>query len=182
IKAGAADESTIHVGLHHDPGDVIRLDRAPVQDPHLVGDVTGEPPAEPGSDGSTTLLGVFWHGYLARPDRPDRFVGDHDAAGLRRLDTGESPIELTKRVLDLTALAAYIEALPDAHDRGELVGLGRLDLGVHEGIVLMVVLPPLRVTDDDIAAAELGEHGGGHLAGVGAVLVLRHVLRAVLDQ
>ena len=55
--------------------------------------------------------------------------------------------------------------------------------------VEVAVLPPFvdirsiqTLVDGDIAAAELGEHGGGHLAGVGAVLVLRHVLRAVLDR
>ena len=39
----------------------------------------------------------------------------------------------------------------------------------------------LGVAHDDVGDAELVEHGGGDLTGVGAVVVDRHVLGAVLD-
>src|SRR5262245_7735589 len=182
VKAGAADEGAVHVGRCHDPGDVVHLDRSPVQDPYLVSQVAGKQLGEPRPDGGTDLLGVFRGGSLTCPDRPYWLVGDHDAAGVRRPNAGEGAIELAQGVLDLTALTAYIEPLTDAHDRRELVGLGRPDLGVHECVVLMVILPPLRVADDDIPAAQLGKHASGYLARIWAALVLRHVLRAVLDQ
>ena len=41
---------------------------------------------------------------------------------------------------------------------------------------------PLRVADDDVAAAELGEHRRRDLAGVGARVVARAVLRAPGDR
>ena len=56
---------------------------------------------------------------------------------------------------------------------------GRVHLAVDQGVVLPVELPALRVPDEDVAAAELGEHRARHVAGVGAGLVRRQVLRAV---
>jgi hypothetical protein len=45
-----------------------------------------------------------------------------------------------------------------------------------------VVLAPLGVADDGVAHAELLQHGRRHLAGEGALLVLRDVLRAEFQR
>src|SRR5262245_22603583 len=68
IQARTAHQGAIHVGLRHDPGNIVRLDRPPVQDPHLVSKVTCVQVREPGPDGGTDLLGVLWSGHLAGPD------------------------------------------------------------------------------------------------------------------
>ena len=44
-----------------------------------------------------------------------------------------------------------------------------------------MVLATLRVTHDHVGDAELAEHLSGDFAGVGTVVVDRHVLRTVLD-
>ena len=49
-------------------------------------------------------------------------------------------------------------------------------------IAFAVQRAPLRVADDDVAAAELGEHRRRDLAGVGARVVARAVLRAPVDR
>ena len=55
----------------------------------------------------------------------------------------------------------------------------RVHLAVDGRVVLAVDLAALRVPDEDVAAAELGEHGARHVAGVGTGVVRRQVLRAV---
>src|SRR5262249_17367420 len=53
--------------------------------------------------------------------------------------------------------------------------------GVDQLVALMVVLAPLRVAREHIAAAQLGEHPAADVTGVGAVGVRRDVLGAVLQ-
>jgi len=63
------------------------------------------------------------------------------------------------------------DAPPDAG------GQCALRLGRNHLVRLTVVLAALRVTDDGVAATEFLQHGHAHFAGVGALLVRRHVLR-----
>ena len=53
-----------------------------------------------------------------------------------------------------------------------------MDLLVHDLVGLAEEGAALAVADDDIAHAQIGEHIGGHLAGVGAALFEVDVLRA----
>jgi hypothetical protein len=64
----------------------------------------------------------------------------------------------------------------------QAVAEGGGDLGVDHGVVLAVVLATLGVAGEDVAAAELGEHRPADVAGEGAGVVGREVLRAVLEQ
>src|SRR5882757_10139685 len=58
VQRGASHQGTVHIRLGHDRGDVARLDRAAVLDPHTVGErlvvQLGEAPADRAAD----LLGV----------------------------------------------------------------------------------------------------------------------------
>jgi hypothetical protein len=57
------------------------------------------------------------------------------------------------------------------HDRRDALGQRSLGLVGHQRIGLAVVLAALRMADDGITHAKLAQHGGRHLAGVGARLV-----------
>ena len=56
----------------------------------------------------------------------------------------EGRVELGEDVLDVAARLADLEALADAEDRREPVPVGRLDLGVDDRVVLVVVLRAAR--------------------------------------
>ena len=77
---------------------------------------------------------------------------------------------------------ADLEALADAHDRGHVRGQRLVRLGVDDLVGLGVVLAALGVADDDVGAAELGQHRRRDLAGVGAGVLGRDVLGAVPDR
>ena len=57
----------------------------------------------------------------------------------------------------------------DADDRRDAAGQRGLGLVGHQRVGFAVVLAPLRMADDGIAHAEFLQHGGRHLAGVGAL-------------
>jgi hypothetical protein len=82
-------------------------------------------------------------------------------------------------VRHLGALAADVEPLADAQDRDQPVPQRRLHLAVDHGVVLAVVLAPLRVAHRDVGAARACSAWPGHLTGVGAGVVLGEVLGAV---
>jgi len=52
-------------------------------------------------------------------------------------------------------------------------------LGGHQSVVFVVVGAPLGVPHDDEGAAQFGQEGPADVAGVGARVVLREVLRTV---
>ena len=121
---------------------------------------------------------------LAGADRPDRLVGDHDAAARGHLLGGhalERGVELGRGVRDVRAGLADLQPLPHAEDRDEAVPQGRLRLGGDDGVVLAVDRPPLGVPDDDVLAGQRREHRAADVAGVGAGVVRREVLGAVAD-
>ena len=180
VEGGSADQCAVDVALRHDPGDVGRLDRAAVEHAHAVGEVAAVELGQPGPDRGADLLRVGGRGHLAGADRPHRLVGHHDAGRLLRGTPIQRAVELAQRVRDLVARSADVQTLADAQDRAPgRCGRRRLDLPVHDRVVLGVVLPPLGVPDDDVGAAELGQHDAGDVAGVGAGVVRRQVLGAV---
>ena len=73
-----------------------------------------------------------------------------------------------------TLALAYVGGVGNVRERGaclrgdDLVGLG-------------VIGAPFAVPDDGVAATALVQHAGRHLAGVGTLVVGRHVLRAPTD-
>ncbi|CAN3995747.1 Spore coat protein gerQ, partial [Dysosmobacter welbionis] len=71
-----------------------------------------------------------------------------------------------------------LQALAHADD-GVHAGIQHgVDLLVDGGIGLAEILPPLAVAHDDVLHAQVLQHVGGDLAGVGALLLKVHVLGA----
>src|SRR6478752_2248246 len=172
-------EGAVDVFLGHDRRDVAGLDAAAVEHAYAVGDVAAVELGEQRADGCTHLLGVVGGRDLAGADGPDRLVGDDDRRSLLLGHPVEVLAQLGDDVLDLAALLAHVESLAAAEDRRQAVGIGRLDLGVDDGVGLAVALAPLAVPDGDVRAAELGEEGARDVTGVGTRGVRRQVLRAV---
>ena len=85
-------------------------------------------------------------------------------------------------MLDVLAGLADLEVLTTADDRGHAILDGLLGLDVDQLVGLVVVLATLGVTNDDVGAAQLRQHGAGHLTGVGAVVVSGDVLGAIGDR
>src|SRR6478752_5756705 len=182
LQAGAPDEASVDVRLLHDPADVRGLDRPAVEDPQAVGRTVAVHLADALADRRADLLRVVRGRHLARADGPDGLVGDHEARDLLGGEPVERAVELREREGHVLAGLAYVETLPDAHDRGH-PGVERLvGLRVDQLVGLVVVHPALAVPDDDVGAAQLGQHGRGDLAGVGAVVVDGDVLGAVADR
>jgi hypothetical protein len=64
-------------------------------------------------------------------------------------------------------------------DNGNQAGAERrLRLGAHQVIGFAVIAAPLGMADDDVAAADVGQHGRADIAGVRALLGRVAVLRA----
>src|SRR5579859_913948 len=130
-------------------------------------------------DGRADLLGVFWGGHLARPDRPDRLVRDDQAGYLPGGEPGQPRVKLRAAIIEVAARLPDGQRLADAEHRGHLLPEDRPDLGVDQRVVLIVVLPALRVPGQHELTAQLRQHSRADVSRVGAVVVLRHVLRAV---
>ena len=92
------------------------------------------------ADRAADLLRVLGGGHLAGADRPHRLVGDHQPGHLVRVEAGQRAADLGKRVLHLAAFTPHVEALADAHDRGDVVGDRLARLRVDQCVVLVVVL------------------------------------------
>ena len=75
------------------------------------------------------------------------------------------------------AALALLERLADAQDRHQAVAQGRDELARDERVVFPVQGAPLGMADDDVAAADIGEHRGRDLAGMGAGFFRADVLR-----
>src|SRR5215469_13940913 len=181
IEAGPTDQGTIDGWLRHHCCDVVGLNRPAIQDTHTFGRIGAVNLGNPVTNGRDGLLRVRGGRHLTGADGPDRLVGENHARHLLGLDPAQPLDHLGTAVVDVMSRLAYFEGLPDAQDGHETPPQRGLDLGVHRGVVLAVVLPPFGVPGEHVRAAELGQHGAGHLAGVGALVVGGDVLRAVAD-
>ena len=125
-------------------------------------------------------LRLFGRGRQAGADGPHRLVGDDDLRDAVRQRVDDRRQLALDDAVGLARLALR-ERLADADDRRELVRERGLGLVGDELVALGVQRAALGVADDHVAAAELGQHRRRHLAGVGARLVRRAVLRAPGD-
>ena len=72
---------------------------------------------------------------------------------------------------------ALRQCLADTHNRPQFRRQRRLGLAVHRCVVLVEILPPLRVADNDVPDVKLPQHPGRNFPGIGARRRLVHVLR-----
>src|SRR5919112_2617361 len=131
LQAGAADEGAVDVLLRHDRGDVRRLDRAAVQHPDGVRDVTAPPLGEPRADRRAHLLRIVRCGHLAGPNGPHRLVRDDERASLLLAQALQGAVQLGEDVRNVLAGLADLQPLTDAEDRRQAVPVRRLHLGAH---------------------------------------------------
>ena len=75
-----------------------------------------------------------------------------------------------------------LEGFAHAHDRFQAGGERRLGLGVDEGIAFLLVFAPFGMAKNHVVHTQIAQHAGVDLAGVCAVIVRAHVLRAHLDE
>src|SRR5215471_2476060 len=135
----------------------------------------------PFPDGRADLLRVLRQRHLAGADRPDRLIGDRQHTDLLGGEPCQPGVKLPDAVRKMRPRLPDSQRLPDRQHWLHLVLQYGLDLGVHQRIVFVVKLPPLRVPGQYITAPELGQHPPADVTGVGAVLMWRDVLRPVLQ-
>src|SRR5690606_35870395 len=126
-------------------------------------------------------LRVVRRGREARTDRPHGLVRHHEALGGDPVEPRERAPELREHDLARPAGVALLAGLAHAQHGHEPRLQGARDLLPHDGVVLAVVLPPLRVADDGVGGAGVGDHRGRYLARVRALGVGGDVLRPQRD-
>src|SRR5216110_3019004 len=78
VQARAADQRAVDLGLGDEVVDVLALDAAPVEDSDRLGDLLRRELREQAPQVPVDLAGLARRRVDARPDGPDRLVGDDD--------------------------------------------------------------------------------------------------------
>src|SRR5207247_334256 len=162
--------------------DVLGLDAAAVEDPDRLGGLFRGELREQAAEVAVDLAGLGVRRVDARPDGPDRLVGEDDLLHLRRRHAGEPGAQLTLDRREGESLAPLLRRLADAEDRREPVGHGGAELEIDDLVGLADLLAPFGVADEHPTAAEVGEHRRRDLAGVGARGLVVTRLRPELDR
>ena len=131
-----------------------------------------------GADGGADLGGLLGGGGLAGADGPDGLIGDDALAQLLGGDAGQGGLHLQGDELHGDAQLPLLQALAHADDGMQTRLQSGQNLLVDGEIRFAEILAALGVADDDVFDAQVLEHIGGNLAGVGAGLFIEHVLRA----
>jgi hypothetical protein len=181
VEAGSADECAVDVGLRHETFDIVGLYAAAVEDTGLGGSfravLGGYQTAEVAVCGGCHVGGCG----LAGSDGPDGFVGDSDLSELRIGEGCDASIELRLEDGLRAAGFALFETFADTDDGFESVfecGEGAFADGFFR---FAEILTAFTMADDDPFTSDTDEHGAGDLAGIGAFLGPKDVLRADLD-
>ena len=156
------------------------VDRAAVEDPQVrrapVEALVGERAEVRGG-----ALGVLGGRGLPRADRPDGLVGDEEVLGVEPVDVAEAGVQLSGEHVLGGARLALLLGLPHAEHRHEARAAHRGDGAPDGRVVHAEQSSPLGVPHDRDAHAQPREHRRADLAGVGAPVVLAHVLGAEQD-
>src|SRR3954452_23309373 len=117
LEARSAHQTAVHVGLRHDAADVVRLDRAAVQDAYAVRGRVAVRLADPVPERRADLLRVLRGRHLAGADRPDRLVRDDQPRDLLGREGRQRPVDLVEAVPDVLTGLPDLQPLAHAHDR-----------------------------------------------------------------
>src|ERR1700735_835549 len=133
------------------------------------------------TDRPAHLLRIFRRGNFTGSYRPYRLISHYQPRQLRDGHAAEPAVQLAEGVAELLPRLPHRQGLADAQHGRDAGPQGRLQLGVHHLVILAVVLAPLRMSDQHVPAAELGQHRAGYLAGIGTLVVGRDVLGPVAN-
>ena len=124
------------------------------------------------------VIGLLGRGHLPGADGPDGLVGDDQFRNPLPSKTLEGSADLGLHHCHGLFGFALGKSFPNADDGAKVVVGGSHRLGRDGGVGLVEILPPLRMTEDDVAYPQVAEHGAGNFAGEGTLLGLVHVLGA----
>src|SRR5579883_2672486 len=96
LEAGAAHQCAINVRAGQQIRRILRIHTSSVLDAHAVRRGGPKQPTHGAADHATYPVRLVGSAYLARPNRPDRFVGDHQAGDLLGGKAGESALDLPR--------------------------------------------------------------------------------------
>src|ERR1044072_3076737 len=130
VKAGAADEEAVDVGLRDELRRVVGLDRAAVEEAQRGGEGGRAEGGEALAQEGVRLLRLPGRGDLTGADGPDRLVGDDPrvaVGGRGGQRSGELALDHGERLTG----AALVARLAEAEDRAQAVAHGGGELLRH---------------------------------------------------
>ena len=116
VEGGAADKCAIDVRLGEDLASVVRRHASAIENRHLIGSHSIELAQVITNLGRSRLSVIACRG-VSGPDRPDRLVGDRQAASGNPVQVCEADSELDVDDGLGRARRALLEVLPDGQDR-----------------------------------------------------------------
>src|SRR5215469_3327852 len=99
-------------------------------------------------------------------NRPNRLIGDDQCS--RGRAEGDRAVELRRHDFDGVSGLTLLSGFTDAKNRRQTRPPCGGDLVANLGVGLPMAVPPLGMSKNHIAAAEISQHFGAYVAGVGA--------------
>src|SRR3984893_1345127 len=159
VEAGSADEGAIDLGEAEKRRGVFRVDRTAVEDACSEWDAR----TDLGVHRGDVVCGCGQSGS----NRPHWFVGDYQ--DIRASSVRDRSGELRRTHLDRLPLLTLLARLADAQDRHQAGSPRAADLVANDRVRFAVAMTALRVPEDDMAAAQIGQHLGADVAGGGTL-------------
>lgn len=178
LKGCSSDQCAVNVRLGHELHDVVRFHGTAVLDAYLGCGVCAEYIGDDFADKGVGFLGFLGGSCQAGADGPYGFIGDDQICHLFCGEILEAALELNFQHGFQNAAEAFILGFSNAEDGRNACRNGLLDFGVDDGIRFPEVLAAFTVSEYDVLEAQFIEHAGGNFTGIGAIIVLRHVLCA----
>ena len=179
LEGGTSDEEAVDVRLGNELGGVLVSDATTVKDAGLLGGLSGDIRAEPGSQVVVSLLGLLGRGSHTGANGPHGLVSNDNLAPV--IDLSADGLQLS--CVDGVGLAglALVQLLANAGHDAQVLLKSDLDLLGDNLVGLTEDVAALAVTKDDPVQTEVLDHGGAGLAGVCTVAVKGAVLGGQLD-
>src|SRR3989442_13981678 len=143
VQARAADQRAVDLGLGHELVDVLGLDAAAVEDPDALGDLLRPELREQTAQIPVDFAGLARCRVDARPDGPDRLVGEDDLPELCGRHAGEPGAQLALHRREGKSLAPLLGSLAGAEDGREATVPRRAELYSNHPAGQPDLLPPL---------------------------------------